>query len=370
MTKVSLPRAWLSWLQRNASLQPARRLAQYIATCTPLDRTHGPLPDVRERLVTRHAAMIVKPTIHPQAHAGYASGGASPAADPLAFDAKAGTARASTLRCPPPVARLISQAPRQPISATPALTAPRSRASLHPQGSCSEPKPPCTASSSAGRPSPAQTLALTPSATGAPARSMSEAELTRLANSVYEKVRGHYQHQPKSSNKRRFPPVDPARAMADFARWRKARGLIQGLRAAEAPIQQFIERGVGNCGVMACHALLEAREAGLTATLWGLKDAAGRDADHVFCLVCRPGENAAPADVELGRPGTGVIIDPWAGVVARADHYGEQMKQKMQKWAGENKKILRHADLGGWVNATDPDWLKIFDAPRPYNMGS
>ena len=283
------------------------------------------------------------------------AGAASTPPNPQDFLVQEGAARAVSLRCPPPLGRLTALALRHGSSAEPASAVPRSRACALDDGVADRltraAEPVSTGQAGAGQ-------------VGASGRPMSWDDLNRVASTVYEEVRRHYSHQLKSSNKLRLPNQPNQRSIEDLARWKEALPLLPTLRLdAASKTEACIKRGIGNCGEMAKHAVLVARAAGLTATLWCLQDAQGGAADHLFCLVCGPGEEAAPPDVELGRRGTGVILDPWAGIIDRAHNYSGRMNQKMEKWASVGKKIysLQHS---AWIEATHPDWLKIFNAPK------
>ena len=292
------------------------------------------------------------------------AGAASTPPNPQDFLVQEGAARAVSLRCPPPLGRLTALALRHGSSAEPAAAVPRSRASTLEEGgpdrSTRTTEPVSTGQVGAAQVGAAQV--------GASGRPMSWDDLNRAASMVYEEVRRHYSHQLKSSNKLRLPNQPNQRSIEDLARWKEALPLLPTLRLdAASKTEACIKRGIGNCGEMAKHAVLVARAAGLTATLWCLQDAQGGAADHLFCLVCGPGEDAVPPDVDLGRRGTGVILDPWAGIIDRAHNYSGRINQKMEKWASVGKKIysLQHS---AWIEATHPDWLKLFNAPRCMKM--
>ena len=178
---------------------------------------------------------------------------------------------------------------------------------------------------------------------------MGRAELRARATQIHIAVREHFRGHGKSANKCRVPThPDDVRATRDLARWLHAFEQLASMQLSQVPRVQQINARVGNCDEMAFHAALLARESGLSAQLWGLRDSATGMGLHTICLVAPPGAK--------DQAGGEWVIDPWAGIVDRAANYGVRMQQKMEKWAEEGKHIYCFRRKV-WLKATDPRWL-------------
>ncbi len=146
---------------------------------------------------------------------------------------------------------------------------------------------------------------------------------------------------------------------------------LDKLREANAPLEHFIAKKVGQCGEMAALALHLARHLGLTANVWGFT---GAEDSHGLCVIGRvpkaipPGGSQPPhGPIQLaGRTDTdgdltadGVwIVDRWADVCMPGKEYFNAFANKMQWW-GTLKKVISLADGSGggeWVYADSEKW--------------
>lgn len=171
-----------------------------------------------------------------------------------------------------------------------------------------------------------------------------------LAINTFNLVRERFKKQGvKSENKVRFNDIN------SINRQEKAWGAVVAIQkkvhsAAMLPnYSEAWEQGAGNCGEMSGIAAQIINKSGGYARKYDVD----KKGTHVFTLVGIPPQGANDNINFTDYKGCWVV-DPWAGIVCKAENYTQYFGKQMDKWAANNKMIR---DKNVWINANNSNWL-------------
>lgn len=197
--------------------------------------------------------------------------------------------------------------------------------------------------------------------------------LNKLAGEVvYEMLRKHFKGGLKSSNWR-YAEDGPATAERRQRREHKAQQsgeLLHQLDARGAPLEDYLERRVGNCQVHAAAATALARALGVKANIWHFIDAEDEEDDegdllashtHALCII---GE--VPSLQDPQRPAgkyerTGDLdadhlyaVDTWSGLQGPSKTLREDYRQAMKDKSEAGKLIAIEVEGDETANPEEP----------------